>query len=165
MFNLVGFQTNLKFGEQKRVFGMIPGLENAEFVRYGVMHRNTFMKSPELLDADFSLRSDRRIYFAGQMTGVEGYMESAASGILAGINAARAAKGLLPLVPGADTMTGALARYISESETKDFQPMGAAMGLLPELPERIRDKKARYAAYSARALASLDATLRELKAD
>ena len=165
MFNLVGFQTNLKFGEQKRVFGMIPGLENAEFVRYGVMHRNTFMKSPELLDADFSLRSDRRIYFAGQMTGVEGYMESAASGILAGINAARAAKGLLPLVPGADTMTGALARSISESETKDFQPMGAAMGLLPELPERIRDKKARYAAYSARALASLDATLRELKAD
>ena len=165
MFNLVGFQTNLKFGEQKRVFGMIPGLENAEFVRYGVMHRNTFMKSPELLDADFSLRSDRRIYFAGQMTGVEGYMESAASGILAGINAARAAKGLLPLVPGADTMTGALARYISEAETRDFQPMGAAMGLLPELPERIRDKKARYAAYSARALASLDATLRELKAD
>ena len=165
MFNLVGFQTNLKFGEQKRVFGMIPGLENAEFVRYGVMHRNTFMKSPELLDADFSLRSDRRIYFAGQMTGVEGYMESAASGILAGINAARAAKGLLPLVPDADTMTGALARYISEAETKDFQPMGAAMGLLPELPERIRDKKARYAAYSARALASLDATLRELKAD
>ena len=165
MFNLVGFQTNLKFGEQKRVFGMIPGLENAEFVRYGVMHRNTFMKSPELLDADFSLRSDRRIYFAGQMTGVEGYMESAASGMLAGINAARAAKGLLPLVPGADTMTGALARYISEAETRDFQPMGAAMGLLPELPERIRDKKARYAAYSARALASLDATLRELKAD
>ena len=165
MFNLVGFQTNLKFGEQKRVFGMIPGLENAEFVRYGVMHRNTFMKSPELLDANFSLRSDRRIYFAGQMTGVEGYMESAASGILAGINAARAAKGLLPLVPGADTMTGALARYISEAETRDFQPMGAAMGLLPELPERIRDKKARYAAYSARALASLDATLRELKAD
>ena len=165
MFNLVGFQTNLKFGEQKRVFGMIPGLENAEFVRYGVMHSNTFMKSPELLDADFSLRSDRRIYFAGQMTGVEGYMESAASGILAGINAARAAKGLLPLVPDADTMTGALARYISEAETKDFQPMGAAMGLLPELPERIRDKKARYAAYSARALASLDATLRELKAD
>ena len=133
----------------------------------GLYIRNEMPRIPvhELLDADFSLRSDRRIYFAGQMTGVEGYMESAASGILAGINAARAAKGLLPLVPGADTMTGALARYISEAETKDFQPMGAAMGLLPELPERIRDKKARYAAYSARALASLDATLRELKAD
>ncbi len=161
-FNLVGFQTNLRFGEQKRVFGMIPGLENAEYVRYGVMHRNTFIKSPELLDADFSLRSDRRIYFAGQMTGVEGYMESASSGIIAGINAARAAKGLEPFVPGVDTMTGALARYISGAETKDFQPMGAAMGLLPELPERIRDKKARYAAYSARALASLDAQLTRL---
>ena len=159
MFNLVGFQTNLKFGEQKRVFGMIPGLENAEFVRYGVMHRNTFIKSPELLDADFSLRSDKRIYFAGQMTGVEGYMESAASGIIAGTNAARRVKGLEPMKLPVETMTGALSAYISSADTKDFQPMGAAMGLLPELESRIRDKKARYAAYSERALNAMEETL------
>lgn len=163
MFNLVGFQTNLKFGEQKRVFGMIPGLENAEFVRYGVMHRNTFIKSPELLDADFSLRTDKRIYFAGQMTGVEGYMESAASGIIAGINAARAVKGLEPMKLPPETMTGALSAYISSADTKDFQPMGAAMGLLPELGSRIRDKKARYAAYSERALQAMEETLAQYR--
>ena len=154
MYNLVGFQTNLKFGEQKRVFSMIPALKNAEFVRYGVMHRNTFINSPRLLNADFSLRSDRRIYFAGQITGVEGYMESAASGILAGLNAARAIKGLGPFVMPQDTVMGALARYISDESVTDFQPMGANFGILPPLEERIRSKQERYEKISQRGLES-----------
>ena len=154
MYNLVGFQTNLKFGEQKRVFSMIPALRNAEFVRYGVMHRNTFINSPRLLNADFSLRSDRRIYFAGQITGVEGYMESAASGILAGLNAARAIKGLGPFVMPQDTVMGALARYISDESVTDFQPMGANFGILPPLEERIRSKQERYEKISQRGLES-----------
>lgn len=156
MFNLVGFQTNLKFGEQKRVFSMIPGLENAEFMRYGVMHRNTFINSPELLNADFSMRSDPDVYFAGQITGVEGYMESAASGIIAGIAAARKIKGLEPLVLPRDTMLGALAAYISDPYNSGrFQPMGANMGILPELDRRIRDKKEKYGVYAQRAVESL----------
>lgn len=156
MFNLVGFQTNLKFGEQKRVFSMIPGLENAEFMRYGVMHRNTFINSPELLNADFSMRSDPDVYFAGQITGVEGYMESAASGIIAGIAAARKIKGLEPLVLPRDTMLGALAAYISDPyNSGKFQPMGANMGILPELDRRIRDKKEKYGVYAQRAVKSL----------
>jgi methylenetetrahydrofolate--tRNA-(uracil-5-)-methyltransferase len=113
MYNLVGFQTNLKFPEQKRVFGMIPGLENAEFLRYGVMHRNTFLNSPNLLDADFSLRSNKNIFFAGQMTGVEGYMESASSGLMAGINAARRFLNKTPFTLPTTTMIGALSDYIS----------------------------------------------------
>ena len=156
LFNLVGFQTNLKFGEQKRVFSMIPGLENAEFVRYGVMHRNTFINSPELLNADFSMREHPDIYFAGQITGVEGYMESAASGIIAGIAAARKIKGLEPLVLPNDTMTGALSRYISDPfNAGKFQPMGANMGILPDIGVRIKDKKERYGAYADRAVRSL----------
>ena len=114
MFNLVGFQTNLKFGEQKRVFSMIPGLENAEFVRYGVMHRNSFLNSPVLLNADFSLRTNPKLFFAGQITGVEGYMESASSGIMAGVNAVRRAEGKAPFVLNTDTMIGALCDYISD---------------------------------------------------
>lgn len=156
LFNLVGFQTNLKFGEQKRVFSMIPGLENAEFMRYGVMHRNTFINSPELLNADFSMREHPDIYFAGQITGVEGYMESAASGIIAGIAAARKIKGLEPLVLPNDTMTGALSRYISDPfYAGKFQPMGANMGILPDIGVRIKDKKERYGAYADRAVRSL----------
>lgn len=156
LFNLVGFQTNLKFGEQKRVFSMIHGLENAEFMRYGVMHRNTFINSPELLNADFSMREHPDIYFAGQITGVEGYMESAASGIIAGIAAARKIKGLEPLVLPNDTMTGALSRYISDPfNAGKFQPMGANMGILPDIGVRIKDKKERYGAYADRAVRSL----------
>lgn len=156
LLNLVGFQTNLKFGEQKRVFSMIPALKNAEFVRYGVMHRNTFIDSPRLLNADYSFRNREGLYFAGQITGVEGYMESASSGILAGINAARHIKGEAPLILKNTTMMGALAEYISSSPSKDFQPMGANFGVLPPLSEKIRDKRERYAALSARGLNDLE---------
>lgn len=160
MFNLVGFQTNLKFGEQKRVFSMIPGLENAEFVRYGVMHRNSFLNSPHLLNSNFSLKSNNNIFFAGQITGVEGYMESAASGIIAGINAVRYAQGKQSFVPKADTMTGALCSYISDESVKDFQPMGANFGVLPPIEPKIKDKKERYKALADRAIASLQNTIK-----
>lgn len=159
MFNLVGFQTNLKFPEQKRVFRMIPGLQNAEFVRYGVMHRNSFLDSPRLLNSDFSLRSNPYLYFAGQITGVEGYMESAASGIMAGINAVRRADGKEPLRLDDKTMIGALSDYISDESVKNFQPMGANFGILPPIEPKIRDKKERYAALAKRALDSLAETL------
>jgi methylenetetrahydrofolate--tRNA-(uracil-5-)-methyltransferase len=151
LYNLVGFQTNLKFGEQKRVFRMIPGLENAEFVRYGVMHRNTFLDSPRLLDSTFKLRGSDNVYFAGQITGVEGYMESAASGIVAGL----AMAGRLPDLPNT-TMLGALTRYISDESVVNFQPMGANMGLLPPLEGVGRLKKAeKYEEMSKRALHDL----------
>lgn len=159
MYNLVGFQTNLKFGEQKRVFSMIPGLENAEFVRYGVMHRNSFLNSPRLLNSDFSLRQNPNIFFAGQITGVEGYMESAASGIIAGINAVRRAEGKASFVPENVTMTGALCEYISDSTVTDFQPMGANFGVLPAIEPKIKDKKERYKALAERAIASLKSSL------
>ena len=161
LFNLVGFQTNLKFGEQKRVFGMIPGLAHAEFVRYGVMHRNTFLNSPALLDGDFSFRRRPGLYFAGQITGVEGYMESAGSGILAGINLARRLNGRKPLLLPETTMLGALSRHVSQYAGKDFQPMGANFGVLPPLPEKIRDKRQRYMALSQRALCDLEPMLQE----
>lgn len=159
MYNIVGFQTNLKFGEQKRVFSMIPGLEHAEFVRYGVMHRDTFMDSPRLLTKALSLKSEPRIFFAGQFTGVEGYTESAATGILAGINAARFAKGEEPLVLPPETMLGALISYITDESVGNFQPMGANMGILPPLEKKIRHKDERYAALAARAIAGLEAVL------
>ena len=156
LFNLVGFQTNLKFGEQKRVFSMIPGLENAEFVRYGVMHRNTFINSPVLLNSDFSMRERPEIYFAGQMTGVEGYMESAASGIIAGLACARKLLGKESLKLPRESMLGALCAYISDPfNDGKFQPMGANMGILPELGTRIRDKKEKYGAYAKRAIDAL----------
>jgi methylenetetrahydrofolate--tRNA-(uracil-5-)-methyltransferase len=156
LFNLVGFQTNLKFGEQKRVFSMIPGLKNAEFMRYGVMHRNTFINSPELLNCDFSMRNNGNIYFAGQITGVEGYMESAASGLIAGTAAARKILGLEPINLPRETMLGALTSYISDSfNSGKFQPMGANMGILPDIGERIRDKKEKYGVYANRAVAAL----------
>ena len=161
LYNLVGFQTNLKFGEQKRVFGMVPGLSQAEFVRYGVMHRNTFLNSPKVLCGDYSLQNCSEIFFAGQITGVEGYMESASSGILAGLNLARRLKGKETLKLPEVTMMGALSRYAAEYEGKDFQPMGANFGLLPPLPEKIREKKARYLALSQRALEALDALLQK----
>lgn len=158
-YNLVGFQTNLKFGEQKRVFQMIPGLENAEFTRYGVMHRNTFLNSPQVLEPDFSLRANPDLFFAGQITGVEGYMESAASGILAGFNAVRRVHGEQTRVLPESTMTGALSRYAARGGEAAFQPMGANFGILPPLESPIRDKKERYAALSERALRFLMETL------
>lgn len=161
MYNLVGFQTNLKFPEQKRVFSLIPALENAEYVRYGVMHRNTFIDSPRLLNADFSMRERSNLFFAGQITGVEGYMESAASGILAGINAANRIEGRQAFIPSSFTMTGSLARYISDESIKNFQPMGAAFGLLPPAEERIRDKKLRYKTLAERGLSALHNQLDE----
>ena len=155
MYNLVGFQTNLKFSEQKRVFSMFPALKNAEFVRFGVMHRNTFIDSPRLLSADFSMKSDPLLFFGGQITGVEGYMESAASGLLAGLNLARRLFGKETLVLPEETMTGALSRYISDGTVKNFQPMGAAFGIIPPLSEKIRDKQERYTRLSERAMESL----------
>ncbi|MCM1328683.1 MAG: methylenetetrahydrofolate--tRNA-(uracil(54)-C(5))-methyltransferase (FADH(2)-oxidizing) TrmFO [Ruminococcus sp.] len=155
LYNIVGFQTNLKFGEQKRVFSMIPGLANAEFVRYGVMHRNSFINSPKVLNGDFSLRTRPSLFFAGQITGVEGYMESAASGIMAGLNMARRLRGLETLILPRKTMVGALARYISDETVTNFQPMGANMGLLPELDVRIRDKQERYQKMAERSVDSL----------
>ena len=159
LYNIVGFQTNLKFGEQKRVFSMIPGLEHAEFVRYGVMHRDTFMDSPRLLSKSLSLKSEPRLFFAGQFTGVEGYTESAATGILAGINAARFASGEEPLVLPPETMLGALISYITDESVGNFQPMGANMGILPPLEKKIRHKDERYAALAQRAIAGLEAVL------
>lgn len=156
MFNLVGFQTNLKFGEQKRVFSMIPGFAHAEFVRYGVMHRNSFLDSPRLLSSGFQLRKQKNVFFAGQITGVEGYMESAASGIMAGKNAVRLARGKAPLSLPDVTMIGALSAYISDETVRDFQPMGANFGILPPIEPKIRDKKQRYAAFSERALRALE---------
>ena len=161
MYNLVGFQTNLKFPEQKRVFSLIPALHNADFVRYGVMHRNTFLCSPKILNADFSVKENKNLFFAGQITGVEGYMESAASGILAGMNAVRVLRGQPTLVFPADTMMGALSRYIADPTVKKFQPMGANLGILPELEKRPRDKRERAAAYAYRALASQEIYIKE----
>lgn len=159
LYNLVGFQTNLKFPEQKRVFSMIPGLEHAEFVRYGVMHRNTFLDSPRLLESDLSLKKRPGLYFAGQITGVEGYVESAASGILAGHNLARRLRGEQPLQLPLDCMLGALVHYISDPSVSDFQPMGANMGILPPWQERVKDKTKRYELIANRGLDSLRAYL------
>lgn len=161
LYNLVGFQTNLKFGEQRRVFGKIPALHDAEFMRYGVMHRNTFLDSPRLLTAGFQMRTRETLFFAGQMTGVEGYMESAASGMMAGENAARMARGLPLRAWPRETMMGALAGVIADSGQTNFQPMGANFGILPPPDVPIRDKRERYAALADRGLAALEAFLRE----
>ena len=154
IYNIVGFQTNLKFGEQKRVFSMIPGLENADFVKYGVMHRNTYINSPVLLDNTYNLKSNPNIFFTGQITGVEGYVESISSGLVAGINAVQKLKELTPIVYSELTMIGALAKYISRPNDK-FQPMNANFGILPELNERIKDKKLKYGKLADRALENL----------
>ncbi len=163
MYNMVGFQTNLKFSEQKRVFGLIPALKDAEFVRYGVMHRNTFLNSPEILNSDFSTKLNDKIFFAGQITGVEGYMESAASGIVAGINAVKRFKGEKTITLPPTTMTGSLSRYIADGSIKDFQPMGANFGILPELEERPRDKRERGQAYADRAIRDLNNYLESVR--
>ena len=152
LFNLVGFQTNLKFPEQKRVFSLIPGLKNAEFMRYGVMHRNSFINSPKLLNHDLSLKENPNIFFAGQLSGVEGYMESASSGITAGINAVKRLKNEPPLILPKYTMIGALLGYITDETVTNFQPMGANFGIIPPLEEPIKDKRERYAAFANRSL-------------
>lgn len=159
-YNLVGFQTNLKFPEQQRVFRMIPGLENAEFARYGVMHRNTFLNSPKLLDDRFMLKGSHNVFFAGQMTGVEGYVESAMSGIIAGQSLARILKGGERLELPSTAMCGALCRYI-EAENENFQPMGANMGILPPLDIEIRNKQERYEMIAERGLSDLRAVLKK----
>lgn len=152
LYNLVGFQTNLKFPEQKRVFSLIPGLQNAEFVRFGVMHRNSFINSPRILNKDLSLKDNENIFFAGQLSGVEGYMESAASGIIAGLNAVARVCDTEPLILPKFTMIGALIGYITDESVVNLQPMGANFGIIPELVPHIRDKRERYMALSERSL-------------
>ncbi|MGN1400567.1 MAG: FADH(2)-oxidizing methylenetetrahydrofolate--tRNA-(uracil(54)-C(5))-methyltransferase TrmFO [Bacillus sp. (in: firmicutes)] len=155
LYNLVGFQTHLKWGAQKEVLRLIPGLENAEIVRYGVMHRNTFINSPKVLKPTYQLKTNEQLFFAGQMTGVEGYVESAASGLIAGINAARVATGEEPIVFPAETAIGSMARYITTANEKNFQPMNANFGLFPELPVKIKGKKERNEMHANRALETI----------
>jgi methylenetetrahydrofolate--tRNA-(uracil-5-)-methyltransferase len=158
MYNIVGFQTHLTFGEQKRVFGMIPGLENAEFFRYGVMHRNTYINSPGKLTGVYSMREHENLFFAGQMCGVEGYVESASSGFVAGINAARLALGKSPIVFPRETEIGALAAYVSEGGiSSQFQPMNANFGIIAPLDKKVKGgKKARNDVYAKRSLELID---------
>lgn len=155
LYNIVGFQTHLKWGEQKRIINMIPGLENADIVRYGVMHRNTYLNSPQLLEKTYKLKEEDNIYFAGQMTGVEGYVESAASGIVAALNALYNQEGKQIIFP-TETMIGAMANYIVDSTSKNFQPMNANFGIIKPLPERIKDKKEKYEKYANRSLEILE---------
>ena len=155
LYNIVGFQTHLKWGEQKRIINMIPGLENANVVRYGVMHRNTYLNSPQLLEKTYKLKEENNIYFAGQMTGVEGYVESAASGIVAALNALFNPEGKEIIFP-TETMIGAMANYIVDSTSKNFQPMNANFGIIKPLPERIKDKKEKYERYANRSLEILE---------
>jgi len=157
MFNIVGFQTNLTFSEQRRVFGLIPGLQNAEFLRYGVMHRNTYLSSPGLLSADYGMINRPGLYFAGQMTGVEGYVESTGSGFIAGINAARRALGQPPFIFPDTTELGAMAKYVSAAETKDFQPMNANFGIIAPITEKVRGgKRKRYEYLAERAIKEVE---------
>lgn len=159
LYNMVGFQTNLKWGEQRRVFRLIPGLENAEFMRYGMMHRNTYINSPMLLEPTMQWHNRPDLFFAGQITGVEGYIGNAATGLLAGLNAARWLQGQPPVTLPETTMLGALCHYVTHAEPKDFQPMKANFGLMPALGKKIRNKKERYQAYADRALNDLDAAI------
>ncbi|ETA74352.1 tRNA (uracil-5-)-methyltransferase Gid [Ligilactobacillus equi DSM 15833 = JCM 10991] len=161
LYNIVGFQTHLKWGEQKRVFSMIPGLENARIVRYGVMHRNTYLRSPEIMTETYQTKKRSNLFFAGQMTGVEGYVESAASGLYAGINAARLAKGQDPVVFPEKTMMGAMAHYITHASKSNFQPINANFGIVPRLDQKIRDKRERNTQVSLRALDVLEAFKQE----
>ena len=156
LYNIVGFQTHLKWPEQRRVFGLIPGLEQAEFARYGVMHRNSFLNAPRLLLPTLQLRRDPALFFAGQMTGVEGYVESAAAGLMAGLNAARLLAGKEPVAFPEETAHGALCHYITHADPVRFQPMNVSFGLMPPLAERVRDKKTKKQRLAARALDALD---------
>ena len=163
MFNIVGFQTHLTFGEQKRVFSLIPGLENAEFVRYGVMHRNTYLNSPGLLSSDYSTKNESNLFFAGQMTGVEGYVESAASGLLAGINAAMAAADKERVIFPRETVIGAMANYVANGGTGSFQPMNANFGIVAPLEHKVKGgKKAKNEALAARSLEIISQYSKEL---
>ena len=155
LYNIVGFQTHLKWGEQKRIINLIPGLENANIVRYGVMHRNTYLNSPQLLEKTYKLKEEKNIYFAGQMTGVEGYVESAASGIVAALNALYNQEDKQIIFP-TETMIGAMANYIVDNTSKNFQPMNANFGIIKPLPERIKDKKEKYERYANRSLEILE---------
>jgi len=163
LWGLVGFQTRLKWSDQRRVFRMIPGLENAEFVRYGVMHRNTYLRSPKVLTTGLEFKAAAGVFAAGQLVGVEGYLESAATGMLAGINAVRYARGLPTVLPPPETMLGALSRYVLEADPERFSPMNANHGLLPPLSERIRNRHERGLTYARRALQALEAWLKELE--
>ena len=155
LYNIVGFQTHLKWGAQKEVLQLIPGLENAEIVRYGVMHRNTFINSPKVLKATYQFNRREDLFFAGQMTGVEGYVESAASGLIAGINAARIFTGKEPVQFPIETAMGSMANYITTTNAKNFQPMNANFGLFPDLPEKIRKKQERNEQHAKRALETI----------
>ncbi|MDK2802598.1 MAG: methylenetetrahydrofolate--tRNA-(uracil(54)-C(5))-methyltransferase (FADH(2)-oxidizing) TrmFO [Oscillospiraceae bacterium] len=155
MYNIVGFQTNLKFDEQKKVFSLIPGLENAEFVRYGVMHRNTFINSQKVLNNYFGFKEDNNLFFTGQITGVEGYTESAANGIYVGYNIGKILLGEVPLILPRETMMGSLFNYVTNGDSKNFQPMGSNMGILPPLEEKIRDKKIKYQKLASRSMEKL----------
>lgn len=156
MLNMVGFQTSLKWTEQKRVFSLIPGLENAEFIRYGFIHRNTFIASPRFLKPTMEFKRVKNLFFAGQITGVEGYIESAASGIVAGINICRALKGMEPLIFPAETVTGALCQYITSANPENFQPMKSNYGILPPLNQKVRSRKERNILFAQRSLAAID---------
>lgn len=162
LYNIVGFQTHLKWGPQKEVLQLIPGLENAEIVRYGVMHRNTFINSPKVLKATYQFQNRQDLFFAGQMTGVEGYVESAASGLIAGINAARLVSGEEPLEFPHETAMGSMARYITTTNAKNFQPMNANFGLFPDLPEKIRGKQERNEKHATRALETIQKFVKNL---
>ncbi len=164
LYNMVGFQTHLKWGEQSRVFRMIPGLENAEIVRYGVMHRNTYINSPTSLEPTYQSKKRENLFFAGQVTGVEGYVESAASGLISGINAGRFARSLEPIVFPEETAIGSLAHYITHTNEANFQPMNATFGLMPPLPLRIRDKKERAQGMADRALTKLQTIMEKVHA-
>ncbi len=155
LYNIVGFQTHLKWGAQKEVIRLIPGLENAEIVRYGVMHRNTFINSPKVLEPTYQLKAKPTLFFAGQMTGVEGYVESAASGLIAGVNAARLVLGKEPIIFPEETAIGSMAKYITSADGKNFQPMNANFGLFPELPVKIKGKKERNEKHAERALGTI----------
>lgn len=162
LLNLVGFQTNLKFGEQKRVFSLIPALKNAEFIRYGVMHKNIFINAPNLLDSSFRLKSNNKVFFAGQISGVEGYVESIASGLMSGLNAYRMIKGLPVYAPDNTTICGALALHVS-MPSSNYQPMNSNFGILKPLETEIRDKIAKKEAYASRAIARIDNFLPEVQ--
>ena len=163
LFNIVGFQTNLKFAEQRRVFGLIPGLEHTEYARYGVMHRNTFLNSPRLLDHNYRMRTVPGLYFAGQMTGVEGYVESASSGFVAAVSFARQLHGAEPIDFTARTAIGSLGHYVAEYVGDDFQPMNVTFGIMESIPERIRKKALRYAKVAERALETIHSLLPDVK--